>query len=582
MKVKEIGKWLLLVCAHISLYAYSPVSIEIFDENGRKTEKIKLGIPFFVDVEIVSEEHTSHPKLESDYAIVTNLQGSRSSIYTINGHRTVSKSYRYTAQAHEEGNFIIGPAIVMIGGKQEVSETKNIVVEMNSSTRDEAMNEASVYVEISTDKNQIYKGEEVTFFLRIYMQTDDIHIEAIQEPKFAGCTAQSLEGPVTGKEIVNGISYKYLEWKTKFYAHNSGSLIIPAVCANVVIEQDRGYGANDTLDFLGMVGSILGTRSEHLQLFSNALKLNVLDLPVIDKKVTALGSFSSFTSKSNLEKSKVGEGVVFTLELVGQGNFTMIEHPSLQLPDGLQYYDSNANIHPLGAGILKKDFEYIVQGVNPGTYVIPSQEFIYFDKNKGVYKSLFSKPIELIITPSDITPQSSTDLNNHDGDIKNDSFFSEIGDLEINAWRDDSFRGLSLRNFLFLLLSLLLIMVLMVVKFFYSFYSQKNAPYKSYTNAFLNAQKKLKIIESKNDYQKLRELWLELFAARFKLPVNAITQDRIERGLLQIDADCELIKEWKSFFTIIMAMSYSKEEVINSQKLYEQTRDWLKRLDGKL
>ncbi len=581
MKVNEIGKWLFLLCIHISLYAHTPVSIEVLDENGRKTEKIKLGIPFFVDVEIVSEEHTSHPKLESDSAIVTNLQGSRSSIYTINGYRTVSKNYRYTAQAYQEGTFTIGPAIVMIGGKQEVSDVKNIVVEMNNGHRDEAIGENSVYVEISTDNNQVYKGQEVTFFLRIYMQTDDIHIEAIQEPKFSGCTAQPLEGPVTGKEIINGITYKYLEWKTKFYAHNVGTLVIPAVCSNVVIERDRGYGVNDAFDFLGMVGSILGTRSEHLQLFSNALKLDVIDLPVTDKKVTALGSFSTFTAKSNLEKAQVGEGVVLTLELIGQGNFAMIEHPALELPDGLQYYDSNMTVHQLGAGISKKDFEYIVQAVSPGTYVIPSQECVYFDKNKHMYKSLFTKPISLIITPSNAISKNDTYQNNNNNDSKI-SFLSEVGDVETNIWKDNLYRGLSLKHFIFLMLSLLSIVMLIILKCFYFNYIQKNAPYRSYTNAFSNALKKLKVIQNKNEYQKLRELWIELFAARLKLPVNAITQDRIERALLQIQIDHEFIKEWKDFFTIIMAMSYSKEEIINPEDLYNQTRKWLQRLDGKL
>ena len=216
MKVREIGKLLLLLVV-VTVYGSSPISLEILDENGKRTSEIQLGMPFFVDIEIVSEEHTSHPKLESSSQIVTNLQGSRSSVYSINGQRTVSKNYRYLAQANDEGVFTIGPAIVMVGGKQEVSNTKEVVVKMNTSTRDAVTSDTQAYIEISTDNKTVYKGQEVIFFLRLYMQNNDVHIEAIQEPVFTGCTAAPLEGPSEGRETINGVEYKYLESYLKDY-----------------------------------------------------------------------------------------------------------------------------------------------------------------------------------------------------------------------------------------------------------------------------------------------------------------------------------------------------------------------------
>jgi hypothetical protein len=585
MKVKEIGKWLLTILIGISaLDAKSPVFIDILDVNGKKTEKIQLGLPFFIDVEVVSDEHTSNPKLETDSAIVTKLQGSRSSVYSVNGTRRVTKNYRYAAQANQEGVFSVGPAMVVVGGNEEQSEIKNITVQINANGRDSVDHQTEAYVEISTDSSTAYRGQELVFYLRLYMQGDDVHIEGIQEPTFAQCTAGPLEGPVSGEETINGIVYKYLEWKSKFYAHEAGTLVIPAIAANVTVQSDRSRGVGHSLDFLGMVGSILGTRLEHKQLFSNTLKLEILDLPAYSKKVDALGVFSSFTAKSNLDTAQEGEGVVFTLELVGQGNFSMIQHPALNLPEGLQYYDSNTAINQLGAGICKKDFEYIIQGVKPGTYTIPSQECTYFDKNKGIYKTLTTKATQLVIiaAKNEASIKDNSSIVQDTASNASVSVLNEIGSIEENSWQDSASKSLSFKNFLLLLGIILLAVFGFFIKRLFDAYLESSAPYRFYTMAFSDARKKLTHIEKYNEPQKLYGLWIELFALRLKLPTNVITQDRIQLALKNLHFEQSLLDEWNKFFTAIIAISYSNDAPVLHKDLYQQTAEWLDRLEGKL
>ncbi len=583
MKVLGIGKWLLaLVCIGI-VQAHSPIGIEILDAQGRKADKVQLGLPFYIDVEVVTEEHSSHPKLVTDPAIVTNMQGSRSSVYSINGHRTVSKNYRYSAQALDEGSFSVGPATVMIGGVSVDSETKTITVQIGTASKEDIDQDTQAHLEIKVDRTTVYKGEEVAFILRLYMKNNDIHIEGIQEPAFTKCTASALEGPVSGEENINGITYKYLEWKTKFYAHEAGSLVIPAICANISMEVDRGHGVQG-LDFLGMVGSILGSRLEHKQLFSNAIKLEVLDLPVSEKPVSALGLFTSLTAKTNLETASEGEGVVLTLELVGQGNFSMIQHPPLQLPEGLQYYDSNTSVHPLGAGVSKKDFEYIVQGTKSGNYVIPSQECIYFDKNKHTYKTLITKPIKLSITPSKVAISSASHEPEDEPTISENqaAVLTEIGSIEEGSWQDSVSKAVTLKTFLLAILLFFVMLIVMGIRLLFISFQEKNAPYHAYTVAFAVAKKRITDSKKQGSLQQLYAIWVELFALRLKLPANVITEQRIELALKNLGYSQDLISEWKLFFTQVMAASYSASTISAEVDLYELSCLWMDRLEGKL
>ena len=294
-----------------------------------------------------------------------------------------------------------------------------------------------------------------------------------------------------------------------------------------------------------------------------------------------MGAFSSFTAKTNLENAQQGEGVVLTLELVGQGNFSMIQHPSLVLPEGLHYYDSNTAVNQLGAGISKKDFEYIIQGNKPGVYTIPAQECTYFDKNKYVYKTLITKPLELKIVGKKLETTAGSSANSHyDEASLQQASIAEIGNIEENSWQDVQSKALSLKLFLYALGCIFLGWIIIFIRFFYSNYREKNAPYRSYKIAFSEARKKVDIYKKEDAYYKLYILWIELFAVRLKLPNNAVTQERIQLALQQKGYDQTMIHEWNTFFMNIMAASYSDKSVLYAEDLYDQTMVWLDRLDG--
>lgn len=590
-KVIRIGRYasLFLIAIFQSLPAASDiVSLAALDVRGREIKTVAVGEPFFIEVVVATESYASVPQLVTDAAIEATLQGSSTRIYTTNGVRTATKNYHYRACAHDEGTFTLGPAKIMIASQEHRSPVKQLQVTVNETAPVSA--DKRVYLEISVDKKKVVPGESMVFSLRVYMADEFVHIDGINEPSFKDCTHGSLEGPIQGQVEVDGVVYKYLEWKTTFYAHKSGTLLIPAVAAQVTIETRRADQIDRSLDFFGMVNSLLGTHIEREQLISNALKIEVVPFPEHEKKVTAFGAFSSLTAKANVESAAQSEGIVYTLELVGQGNFAMISHPKLSLPDGLRYYESKSTMHALGAGISKKDFEYIIQGAEPGSYKIQSQEFVFLDAQKRTYKTLRTKPIKLTITPgasvaaAERVAELETESESTQASVVS-GLVQDLEPLEENTWRDIPLHSLSYITFITSLIFLAFAFGIGLIVRCALYFRRKRDPKRIRNNAFKHAYKQLDILEKEQNVRGVYPLILHVFSVRSGVLVSDITQEYLVAFLQAAHIPIERLRAWNDFLHDVMAANYSGSTGLHDAQiaaLFEATRVWLHYLEDKV
>lgn len=598
--VKKIGKISLFFICMVSsfhLFGQPSVTVIVFDKKGMPVDTVGLGAPFFIDVVTTTEDHTSLPKLVTDPSIETTFQGSSSRVYSINGTRSATKSYRYSACAYKEGTFDVGPATIMIASQEQTSEVQKLTVAAGVAIQDVAK-DSKAYVKITVDKEKVFPGEAVIFTLRVYMTDDSVHIEGIQEPIFKDCTATPLEGPIMGHEEIDGVMYNYLEWKNSFYARNPGTLVIPAVVTQVSIESKRTGDMDNAIDFFGMMSGLLGTRVERSQLVSNALKIEVASFPEFEgkdngTKPIAFGNFSSLVAKTNVDCVAKSDAVVYTLELVGQGNFDMIPHPKLDLPHGLYYYESKSTVHSLGAGIFKKDFEYIIQGMHPDKYKIPSQQLIFLDAKKHTYKTLHTKSVLLEITDSKVVKDVAAytlDVETiKEGTRSNDMSAAgiDLGGLEENNWQDIPMHALSYTTFFWLIMLCLFGYFVCFIYYFSRYYFKKTAPSRIRKAAFKSAYQQVALLQKENNFAGLYGEWITLFAVRLRVDQSLITQDYIESVLRSLKFSQALVHEWNSFFTRVMAAYYSVDRQDHANQrlesnLFDQTRIWLRRLEDKI
>ena len=319
-----------------------------------------------------------------------------------------------------------------------------------------------------------------------------------------------------------------------------------------------------------MFGGLSQVQSMH----SNAITVNVKPLPPHDDAITAVGNFTGFTSKVSMEKASEGEGIVFTLELIGNGNFAMIGHPPLHIPEGLQSYDSNAHFKMLAASTFKKDFEYVVQGVKPGTYTIDAQEFTYFDIKQKVYKTLKSKPLKITITPGAV--EKSSVEREEQKEVQKISQPDELKDaLYVTKWRFRTPRSLPWGWFFVVVLLPIIVSFGMLLKRWWQRYKERYAPHYGYKNAFKKSKKEIEQCRKQGSVSQLYTICIDLFAARLKLPTSEISEARIEKSLMQGGMTQEQVAAWRLFFADITAASFASTDNADKEQLCIVLLEWV-------
>ena len=575
---KRIGKWRFVFIVMMGSACYAAdnpkLVLQAVDGNGYALKEVVVGVPFSVEAIFMGNDAGfKEPSIEKLNAHVSwHYRGRSKSIQSINGVTSVKVHYQYQVRCDQEGQYVVGIATMTDGKNTVRSEPFELQVINGSSGAASAGSEA--FVKMYSDRNVYYKGEAVPFTLRVYYQDEQYRVEQIQEPVFEHATTSGLKGPVSGSEKIDGVLYRYVEWTTTFYPKNVGKCVIPAVMAQLTVPFMRSRNTHQ-FDIFSMFDQMTGGRFEHKQYISNALVLDIKELPATDGSVTAVGNFSSLVAKVSSEQAAQGEGVVFTLELIGNGNFSMIGHPPIVLPDGLKYYESNSKVTQLSKHISKKDFEYIVQGLRPGSYTIEPQELPFFDVEKKGYKTLKTKPITLEIIKSVKQPITSDE---NDDTSQNETAISVTGPtfvLEKGLLRVDQHREIPGLLFWFLMALPFIFLCLRWIKKWMVLYGEKRAPYLHYKNAFSRARSRISQSKKKDSPQDLYEIFIELFAVRLRLPKSEISEMRIEQTLLQAGMSVEQVAQWHAFFSVLTSLAFLSSRTADTVNLYENSEQWI-------
>jgi hypothetical protein len=569
--VQKIGSLLAVLLVLGSAIASPQVTLRVADRNGNQIKNLGVKTPFFVSIEVLGESaEISDLGIQTEPHLTLNSAGTSSSVRTVNGATTVKKIYRFQTQVQEHGTYKIGPAYIEKDGDRFYSNTLTFETSEQQKIVDYEEQDLA-FLKMSTSSQRVYKGEKLSFNLRFY-HLEGARLENIKEPDFKDCTVSKLHGPVNGTETINGTVYRYLEWTGTVHPHKVGTLVIPPV-GSLITLQDRN-NQNASLDIFDQMFGGSGLRRK--EIYSNSLRLEVLNLPDHDPPVEAIGKFSKLNAKINVEKATEGEGIVYTLELLGDGNFSMINHIPLELPKGLKYYDSNMKFKHLGAKVYKKDFEYVVQGLEPGSYTIEPQTFTYFDTQYKQYKTLSTNPIAITIAPGVDTvipkePENPTLTPEEKSEV--------LSVEQTTRWRAKVSRQIPWRFFFFLTLFPLVLIFLLIFWRWFAAYKVRSMPHYGYKNAFKNARIEIQKAVKNKRPEDLYRVCVQLFALRLQLPVSEISESRIEKVLQKNGMQQDDLIAWKNFFTTLTAISFGSKKIVDSGAVSQELLQWLDRFE---
>ena len=552
-----------------TIQAEVDITLRLMDANGNKLDQAQVNVPFAVEVTVSGDgQQLPIPEIVGLNQFVMRGSSSGSSTFIQNGVSTNRKELHINLLAKKEGRYSIGPAQVEVDGVTKESTILTFIVGKEQKTIEEQ--DEQVFVEIEFDKEVVYAGQPVLFTLRFYHANNAIRLGRVEEPEFENFTTSKLEGPRSGTRTVEGDIYHYLEWTATVYPKKIGILTVPAVKAeySVPIKTRDGFG------IFGGIAQIFGNiRNQHVS-HSNSTELDVIPLPEHTPPAKAIGNFTNIELHVNNATAGKGEGIAATLDLYGTGNIAQLEHPQLELPEDLTFYESNTQITAVG-NEYKKSFEYVIQGRAPGDYTIDAQEFFYFDLATETYKTLTTQPLSLTITGSAKTADNATEE-----EVPKISQEVPLTFLETGAWKQVRLRVFNWLWFFVLMLIPFIAWVGLFLTKRRKDYLMRNAPQLRYNNAFKQARKTFKKARAGNYEGQLYHMFIELFAARSKVSRSQMSEDSIEQILRAAHISEADIVQWRLLFAHLAEHAFSSYRVQGKQDtLFNKAAGWLRRLE---
>ncbi|HEX2978225.1 MAG TPA: BatD family protein [Candidatus Babeliales bacterium] len=570
--VKKIGKFIAIYLIAFPAYAgQTTLSLAITDHNGRPMQQAQVGIPFFIEAVIGGDEiNVGTPNIEGLKAFHIQDQGMVSTMRTtVNGVTTNKKTHRYLVRADKEGRFAIGPAQV----KTQAGTLTSGIVYVTVGAQQVTTNTDEAIVRLLMDKTKVVVGEKVGFSIRFYYQ-NGVSLTGISDPQLKDI---SLQGPYTGVELVDGVRMNYLEWRSDFYPSAAGKISIPPVRATYRMQRMNRSAGFD-------IFSLFDNAFDQKYIYSNGLSIDVDSLPHTNESVSAVGVFDSIELMLDKNEAAEGDGIVLRLTVNGSGNTEKMLSPKLVLPQGLTSYDSQTSLRDFGGGKTATIFEYIVQGIKPGSYTIPEQMFTYFNTQDRSYKTLKTSTAHLTITPgTGFTPDqkdSSPTIESAAGDVStSQSAHEQIPLLPHGAIHSPSHWQLPWSFFWAGIFGFFCALLARYVQPFILQRRLSRSTKKEY--AFANARSRLaRLKKAGRSKRALYDLFMQFFAQRAQCPVNEMTEDLINEQLKQAGCSNQMIDQWEIFFKKCAAFAFFSGDAArdNEQTLYQEAEQWLSRL----
>jgi len=346
-----------------------------------------------------------------------------------NGKAVQVKNIVYTLEAGVTGTFTIpgatannngsqvqgAPVRVQVVRKTAVAPAAQPSLPEGAALRD--LVRKNFYLRATVNKSSCYVGEPVEAVFSLYSSLE-AKSSIVKYPGFYGF---SIVDMIT----VNDHFEKNVEIDGKpFTVHTLRKVqLFPLQAGNFTIDAMEMKGeirflpegvspANNQDIAEGMLGDpnhfdpAEGGKIEEVSLRSDPIAIKVLPLPANGKSVNFEGAVGQFLLNAAISADTLNRNEQGSLLLTcsGKGNFTQLNAPDIQWPEGIEGFTPvvndafDKNSFPLSGN---RTFRYAFVGARPGDYTLPPVLFSFFDPASGTYKTVQSPPVRLTISATE-------------------------------------------------------------------------------------------------------------------------------------------------------------------------------------
>ena len=265
---------------------------------------------------------------------------------------------------------------------------------------------ANILVSGSLNKSSYFVGEPILLTYELLSGLNSKSTISIL-PSFNGFLTTHLDSDNSFPKIIDRSGKKYRSFVIKRFQlipFSEGLHVVNALEVNNVITFRDG---NKSRSYSGVVSSAL-------------LNVKILPLPAKGRCDHFNGAVGDFKITATLERDTVKAGEVnsIKIEVSGSGNFHSLQAPETVWPDDFQVFDPleqsklNDQVFP-ATGIRYFYLRFVAD--QPGTYGLPAINLCYFDHSSGLYKTSKSDSMTLVVKRADPKPAVTVKPENRGG-----------------------------------------------------------------------------------------------------------------------------------------------------------------------
>lgn len=366
---------------------------------------------------------------------------------TVNGNETRYVSFVYVLQPQHAGMYALSGASVKVNGKRVVFNTVHIDVKPSSGhpnnqysfpgniagdadmqhlyndyiirkgedVRDKIRK--NLFIKVDADKTTCYEGEPLVATYKLYTR---LHSESkvARRPSFNGFSVYDMIDPSSVPSTIEKLNGKdfnvYLIRKAQLFPLQSGTFQLdPAEVENEITflradyaMKDKGEHLNDLLNAFGADDlNNEGIETENVTIRSNPVHIEVKALPAVTKPHSFDGAVGSFATQATIDHNEVHVNDVAVMKVIikGEGNFGVINSPSIKWPKGIEVFEPSVKEDYLKSVVPMrgyKTFEYRFVPRQTGDIIIPPVAFSYFDPATDVYQTIHTDSLQVRVIPA--------------------------------------------------------------------------------------------------------------------------------------------------------------------------------------
>ncbi len=348
-------------------------------------------------VKIEGKKGTPAPAISGLESFHVRQGGTSSRFQMINGRISSGIDYVFYLTPRKNGEFVIGPAEVVVKGKKYQSQTVRLKVQSTASESGDRKESLFLTASLSADTG--YVGQDHIYVLKFYRARKVSDVSLVL-PENDGLSFKKLGDHMEYIASQNGRNYSVIEVRYAVTADKPGSYIITPTFFKMNVLEARDGFYDDS--FFGI------TRAKPLSIASNPVDLNVKPLPEKGRPADFSGLVGKFSLSTALtpQEVKVGASATLTAMVSGKGNARLI--PDIKIPDmeTVKIYadQPTLDIQTTFEGMAgTKTMKWALVPQRDGSIEIPSMSLSYFDPDMGCYLRNTSEPLTLHVLPGDVS-----------------------------------------------------------------------------------------------------------------------------------------------------------------------------------